>query len=59
MSDEERAEFPFTRLIASFNVATPLETGVMLEMRVKHGEDWSPWVYMQSWGKWSNRSTAS
>jgi hypothetical protein len=51
MSDEERAEFPFTRLIASFNVSTPAETGVMLEMRVKHGEDWSPWVYMQSWGK--------
>jgi len=50
-SDEEKSEFPFTRLIASFNVATPPDTGVLLEARVKQAETWSPWIYMQSWGK--------
>ena len=49
-TDEERTDFPFTRLLASFNVATPPETGVTLEVRVLHGETWSPWIYMQSWG---------
>ena len=50
-SDEMRTSFPFTRLISSFNVATPPDTGVTLEVRVKHGVTWSPWIDMQSWGK--------
>lgn len=44
-------EFPFTELIASFNVTTPLETGVTLDVRVEQNGVWSPWVFMQSWGK--------
>jgi len=45
------AKFPFTELIASFNLKTPGQTGVILDIRVKQGETWSPWLYMQSWGK--------
>ena len=32
--------------------ATPGDdTGVTLEIRVKQGETWSPWLFMQSWGR--------
>jgi len=50
-SDETRTSFPFINLIASFNVATPPETGVTLETRVEQDGKWSPWIPMQSWGK--------
>jgi len=45
------AAFPFDELIASFNVTTPTATGAVLEMRVLQNGVWSPWVYMQCWGK--------
>jgi len=45
------AAFPFDELIASFNVTTPTATGAVLEMRVLQAGVWSPWVYMQCWGK--------
>lgn len=45
------AASPFDELIASFNVTTPPSTGAVLEMRVLQGVVWSPWVYMQCWGK--------
>ncbi len=50
-SEETKAAFPFGNLIASFNVATPGNTGVLLEVRVEQGGTWSPWVQMQCWGK--------
>jgi hypothetical protein len=50
-SEETKAAFPFTNLIASFNVATPGNTGVLLELRVEQAGTWSPWVQMQCWGK--------
>jgi hypothetical protein len=43
--------YAFNELIASFNVATPGSTGVTLDIRVEQAGVWSPWVYMQSWGK--------
>lgn len=45
------AAFPFDELIASFNVTTPTLTGAVLEIRVLQNGVWSPWVYMQCWGK--------
>jgi hypothetical protein len=49
---EIETEFPFTDLIASFNPHTPGDdTGVTLEIRVKQGDAWSPWLFMQSWGR--------
>lgn len=45
------AAFPFDELIASFNVTTPTATGAVLEMRVLQNGIWSPWAYMQCWGK--------
>ncbi|MEA2734676.1 MAG: hypothetical protein QOE14_1127 [Humisphaera sp.] len=48
---EVETKFPFTELIASFNPHTPDDTGVTLEIRVKQGDAWSPWLFMQSWGR--------
>lgn len=48
---ETSTAFPFNELIASFNVSTPGSTGVTLDVRVEQDGVWSPWVYMQSWGK--------
>lgn len=48
---ETETDFPFDELIASFNVATPGATGITLEIRVKQEGAWSPWLYLQSWGK--------
>jgi hypothetical protein len=50
-SEETKAAFRFTNLIASFNVATPGNTGVLLEIRVEQAGAWSPWVQVQCWGK--------
>src|SRR4029078_6233724 len=41
----------FTSLVASFNPHAPPNTGVTLDLRVKQGDAWSPWVFMQAWGK--------
>ncbi|HEX5242514.1 MAG TPA: C39 family peptidase [Tepidisphaeraceae bacterium] len=43
--------YPFDELIASFNVTTPAQGGAVLEIRVLQAGVWSPWVYMQCWGK--------
>jgi hypothetical protein len=48
---EVEAAFPFDELIASFNVTTPGSTGVTLDVRVEQDGAWSPWMYLQSWGK--------
>lgn len=45
------ADFPFTELIASFNPTTPPNTGITLEMRVEQDGIWSPWLFLQNWGK--------
>jgi len=50
-SPEVKAQFPFTDLIASFNPTTPGNSGATLEVRVEQGGVWSPFIYMQSWGK--------
>jgi hypothetical protein len=50
-SPEVKAQFPFTELIASFNPNTPPNTGVTLEVRVEQNGVWSPFIYMQSWGR--------
>lgn len=44
-------DFPFTELIASFNPTTPPNTGIVLEMRVEQNGGWSPWAFLQSWGR--------
>lgn len=44
-------DFPFTELIASFNPTTPADCGITLDMRVEQDGIWSPWLYLQSWGK--------
>ena len=50
-STETEAAYPFDELIASFNVSTPGVTGATLDIRVEQDGVWSPWVYLQSWGK--------
>lgn len=44
-------DFPFTELIASFNPTTPPNTGIVLEIRVEQDGVWSPWVFLQDWGR--------
>lgn len=49
----------FTELMATFNLTVGPESGGILEVRVRtagdsdgaEGGGWSPWMYMQSWGK--------
>ena len=48
---EVKTKFPFSDLIASFNPHTPPNTGVELEVRVQQDGTWSPWLFMQSWGR--------
>lgn len=59
---EVNTPIAFTELMASFNLTVGPESGGILEVRVRTegdgggdgGEDrggWSPWMYMQSWGK--------
>ncbi|MEO6434276.1 MAG: C39 family peptidase [Tepidisphaeraceae bacterium] len=48
---EVKTKFDFTDLIASFNPHTPPDTGATLEVRVQQGGTWSPWLFMQSWGR--------
>ena len=50
-SPESKATFPINELIASFNPTCPPGTGVTLEVRVEQNKTWSPWIFMQSWGK--------
>ena len=50
-SAEAATDYPFDELIASFNVSTPGLTGVTLEIRVEQDGVWSPWLYLQSWGR--------
>jgi hypothetical protein len=50
-SPETAAAFPFDELIASFNVSVPGSTGVTFDIRVRQDGVWSPWVYLNSWGK--------
>ncbi len=50
-SHELSTPFAFTELLATFNATFPARTGVVLETRVKVGEAWSPWLYVQSWGQ--------
>jgi hypothetical protein len=48
---EEKTKCDFTDLVASFNPHTPANTGATLEVRVQQDGTWSPWLYMQSWGR--------
>ena len=48
---EVRTRFAFTELVPSFNPHTPPDTGVELEVRVQQDGTWSPWLFMQSWGR--------
>lgn len=48
-----QADFPFLEIVPSWNVQTPSETGARLELRVRlvGAKDWSPWLFLGSWGK--------
>jgi hypothetical protein len=48
---EVQTRFAFTELIASFNANAPADGGVTLDIRVKQDGQWSPWIYLQCWGK--------
>jgi hypothetical protein len=50
-SPETRAAFPFSELIASFNPSCPPNTGVAMDVRVQQDGTWSPWIFLQAWGK--------
>jgi len=52
-SPELMSEFPFTELLPSWNVQTPPETGIAVEVRVRdrRRQEWSPWLYCGSWGR--------
>ena len=54
-SAETPTAFAFTELLPSWNVSAPPETGLRLEVRVRaaRGQQWSPWLYLGSWGKTS------
>lgn len=47
------AAFPFTELLPSWNAQVPEETGMFFEARVRMADtgEWSPWLFMGSWGK--------
>lgn len=48
---EIKTAFAFKELLATFNPTTPPNTGAMIEVRVRQGEKWSPWLYVQQWGR--------
>ena len=48
---EIESDFDFTQLIASFNPMCPPNTGITMDVRVDQAGTWSPWIYLQSWGK--------
>jgi Peptidase_C39 like family len=49
---EVESDFDFTQLIASFNPMCPPNTGITMDVRVEQAGTWSPWIYLQSWGKY-------
>lgn len=52
---EVETAFPFTQLLPSWNVMTPQHSGVKLMVRTRDLESaqWSPWLYVGSWGETS------
>jgi hypothetical protein len=52
MSSEQESDFPFTQMIASWNVSCPAGTGIRFFVRVRQKGDgiWSPWLYTGYWG---------
>jgi hypothetical protein len=50
-SEEIETDFDFTELLPSWNLKCPAGTGAVMDARVRQSGKWSPWVYMQSWGK--------
>jgi Peptidase_C39 like family len=52
MSGEQETDFPFTQMIASWNVKCPPGTGIRFFVRVREKAKgyWSPWLYTGYWG---------
>jgi Peptidase_C39 like family len=50
---ETVADFPFTELVASWNAATPKDTGVFFQVRTRGAKsrEWSPWLFVGRWGR--------
>jgi hypothetical protein len=50
---ETVADFPFTELLPSWNVATPKDTGVFFQLRLRDASSgaWSPWLFVGRWGR--------
>ena len=46
-------DFPVTEVLPSWNVDAPKQTGVKFFVRTRdaRSNDWSPWLYIGSWGK--------
>ncbi len=45
--------FAFTELVPSWNIRTPADTGVWLDVRVRDASrgTWSPWLFLGTWGR--------
>jgi hypothetical protein len=52
-SGQIATRYPFTELLPSWNLTAPDNTGATLDVRVRDAKqgDWSPWLFVQSWGK--------
>lgn len=52
-SGEKIADFPFTELVPSWNVAAPKDTGIFFHVRVRDlkSQVWSPWLFVGRWGR--------
>lgn len=52
-SGQVATRYPFTELLPSWNLTAPENTGATFEVRVRDakGATWSPWLFVQSWGK--------
>lgn len=57
-SPEAPAEFPFTELLPSWNVATPDDTGVVFHVRTRDhaSKRWTPWLRIGAWGRHTRSS---
>jgi hypothetical protein len=51
------ADFPFTELLPSWNVATPTDTGVVFHVRTRDAatDRWTPWLRIGAWGRYTSR----
>jgi len=50
LTPEIRAREPFFEALVSWNVRMQRQTGMTVELRVRDGDDWSPWLFVGEWG---------